>query len=111
MLNFTLDPGDLVYIIQRCPDIRELFISTSKSALESAICHLAGTPIEVLHVTGEESSLPRESDLVRLAHEVQTLSQVGAGNRVYEVHRRGPEVRLERWAGTGIPRYFQVWRG
>lgn len=74
--------------------------------------------LKILHVNAPEKWGLNADHLRDLAQTVPSLQQIGAGNRVYEVHRRFKdesgseevEVELSKWSKTTTPGYFQVWR-
>jgi hypothetical protein len=141
LINLVVSAPQLDSILHASPGMEELYISVNgKTTLfdsESLRCTGSGaseaseasarqgatgatggkvesgtTGLRILHVNAPEKWGPTPDDLAELAKGIETLREVGSGNRVYEVHRReGGEVELSRWSRTWTPGYFQVWRG
>ena len=125
ILGIVIGTPTLSTILTCATRLQELYLSVNTSATVLECPELASERtratracacLRVLHVNAPERWAPGIRDLESLAKSVPTLEQLGSGNRVYEVVRRygtngEREVRLRRWARTGVPGYFQIWRG
>ncbi|KAL7422920.1 hypothetical protein Q5752_002217 [Cryptotrichosporon argae] len=111
LLNLVLGT-DSLNVLLALPKLAELYVSVNhkRTVLDANV----GDALRVLHVNAPEQWGPTIDDLCEIARRAKGIEEIGALNRVYEVHRRwqGDEhvVELARWSKVQVPGYFQVWR-
>ncbi|WWD20751.1 hypothetical protein CI109_105227 [Kwoniella shandongensis] len=116
LINLVIAQETLTYIIQSNPSLEELYVSVNGRSTILNCEALENCKLRIFHVNAPTQWSPTSEDLRSLAEKMKWLDQIGAGNRVYEVHRKldgdDDEVKVElcRWGRTTIPGYFQVWR-
>lgn len=117
MINLVISTETLFTILAN-QHLEELYISVNgrNTILDCPALNKTTSNLKILHVNAPEKWGLNADHLRDLAQTIRSLEQVGAGNRVYEVHRRlkdesdEVEVELSKWSKTTTPGYFQVWR-
>ncbi|KAK8850569.1 hypothetical protein IAR55_004487 [Kwoniella newhampshirensis] len=116
LINLVIGQDTLSYILETNPLLEELYISINgRSTILNCEALEGNNKLRIFHVNAPPQWTPTSDDLTRLAEKMRGLDQIGASNRVYEVHRRLDDdgisrAELSRWGKTTIPGYFQVWR-